>query len=438
MFISSNNRVAQSTQTPNTTRRPGLALVMVLFAISTSLILTLSFLRTQNSVLHLSQNARHQDLALQAARTGVSSALHDLQSPTWSGVEQILQQTLADNDEGLTRFTVEYLPLSADEYPNTRYHRSLYLVLRSTGSWHAHADDRVVRKSVEILIELRPRLSVQADTEPGMQSGLDVADNSQNFDQIRTMALFAEGGRTSLRLGPAHRIEGHVWIFNALHLFKGPQWNNRVRSAVMHSIGNRLNISPEQSLHPHPLSGQVTHFRSLSSATKAGLKRLKIPSVRATSRLRPPTINLTTQQSYSMYQGGPTYEAVQLQSVLENIELIPTPDNPLGLFYRHGSLIIRDNVTVRGSLMVNRKLTIEGRDVHLCSFDWRGIDGESQVPDIENWPRLPAIVANSVLIDRDVRLIIEGAVISDGSFDIRAGDLDRHDVPLIDIEGLAV
>ena len=433
MFTNSEIRITPAIQTQRSNPRQGLALVMVLIAISTSLILTLGFLRTQNTVLHLSQNTRHQDLALQAARTGASIALHDLQSPTWSGVDQTLQRRLAETDDGVTQFVVEYLPLKSNQYPDTKYHETLYLVLRSTGSWTAHADNRSVRKTIEVLVELQPRLSPVVDTD----SGPDVAENPSEFTAIRHMALFADEDRSSISLGPAHRIEGSVWIRSRLRLFDGPEWSKQVRAEVMRSIGNHLALPPEPPLHPHPLSGQVHHARILSSATRNSLKLLKTPSQRAGSRLSRPKLNISDHTSYSIYQGGPTYAAVQLPSLLENTKLTPTADNPLGVYYRNGNLKIGDQVTVQGTLLVKQKLLISGQDVHLCSYDWRGRDGESQVPNIEQWPRLPAIVTNTMIVQRDVRLIVEGAILCEDMLDVRAGDLDKQEAPLIDIQGLA-
>jgi len=410
---------------------------MVLIAISTSLILTLGFLRTQTSVLQLTQNAHRHDWALQAARTGASAALHDMQTDAWAGVDQPLQRTLSDDADGVTQFTVEFLPLAEGQYPHTRYHRSLYLVLRSTGSWQSRTTEQMTRKTVEILVELQPRLAAESDSDTTHPAGLDIADSSADFDTIRRMALFAEGGRTSLSLGPGHRVEGDVWIRNDLRLFKGPTWSNSVRSEVLRSIGAQLAVGDQTSRHPHPLSGQLTHFRRLSSSTRSALSLLNVAPVRTRSRLSRPRVDVSTQRSYRIYAGGPSYEAVLLGSSLKDITLEPTPDNPLGLFYRNGNLTIRDNVTIRGSLFVTHKLLVEGNDIHICSFDWRDIDGDPLVEDIESWPRLPAIAAGNLLTYRNVRLIIEGAVICDNSVDIRGGDLGFRAAADVNIQGLA-
>jgi len=437
MYLGSNKRPSDPVRKRRHGQQRGLALVMVLIAISTSLILTLGFLRTQTSVLQLTQNARHHDLALQAARTGASSALHHIQTHAWAGVDEPLQRTLTQDSDGVTRFTVEFLRLAEGQYMNTRYHRSLYLVLRSTGSWQSRATDQIVHKTVEILVELQPRLTADSNPDPPLTSGLDIADQSGDFGSIRHMALFAEGGRTSLSLGPGHRIEGDVWIRNSLRLFQGPTWSKRVRSEVLRSIGAQLTVADQQSVHPHPLSGQLTHFSRLSSSTRAALDLLNVTSVHTRSRLIRPRVDVSTQWSYCVYEGGPTYEAVPLSSSIKNVNLAPTPDNPLGMFYRNGNLTIQDNVTIRGSLFVSRKLLVEGNDIHLCSFDWRGVDGEPLVEEVDAWPRLPAIVANNILMQSNVRLVIEGAVICDGSVKIRAGDLDFREAADVDIQGLA-
>ena len=72
--------------------RRGLALLLAMVAISTSLVLTLAFVKTQTIALRLSRNSARRDFALLAAQTGAAVALERLQSPDWTGVLARLPQ----------------------------------------------------------------------------------------------------------------------------------------------------------------------------------------------------------------------------------------------------------------------------------------------------------------------------------------------------------
>ena len=56
-----------------------------------------------------------------------------------------------------------------------------------------------------------------------------------------------------------------------------------------------------------------------------------------------------------IYAGGPTYRSVALASgsldgtTSSPVVLGPTATNPLGIFYRHGSLDLKDNVRITGT-----------------------------------------------------------------------------------------
>src|SRR6188768_3714938 len=69
-----------------TNRRRGFSMILVMLAIGFSLALTYGFMRTQVTSLQLTQNDLRRDLALEAARTGVSAGLLRMQDPAWVGL----------------------------------------------------------------------------------------------------------------------------------------------------------------------------------------------------------------------------------------------------------------------------------------------------------------------------------------------------------------
>src|SRR6478736_60306 len=65
--------------------RRGFSMLLVMLAIGFSLALTYGFMRTQVTSLQLTQNELRRDLALEAARTGISAGLLRMQDPAWVG-----------------------------------------------------------------------------------------------------------------------------------------------------------------------------------------------------------------------------------------------------------------------------------------------------------------------------------------------------------------
>src|SRR5690606_28151510 len=110
------------------------------------------------------------------------------------------------------------------------------------------------------------------------------------------------------------------------------------------------------------------------------------------------------------------YAAQSISGTLQNVELRPTPANPLGIFYRNGSVRIASNVTIQGTLVATGRVTLDGTNIRFCSWDGCDLSGELLVDPPGNWPRLPAIVANDVFAEREIRARIDGAVVVKTTF----------------------
>lgn len=122
--------------------------------------------------------------------------------------------------------------------------------------------------------------------------------------------------------------------------------------------------------------------------------------------------------SYRLYPGGPTYSVPQIGSVLENTTIVANPQsNPLGIFQTAGSLEIKGNVTVQGTLLIgpSGSVNLTGSSVRLEPIPLLTIDGES-VPR-----RLPAVVtpADFWIHAGSQNGLIRGAVVVSNEFRFR-------------------
>jgi hypothetical protein len=97
--------------------------------------------------------------------------------------------------------------------------------------------------------------------------------------------------------------------------------------------------------------------------------------------------------TYQIYPGGKVYSVPVLAQDHQNEALEPDPEtNPLGIYYRAGSVRLYNNVTIRGTLVTtgdssNGDVHLYGTNVHLLPHDLPPLEG-TDVP-----VQLPLVVA---------------------------------------------
>lgn len=104
------------------TRNRGFAVVIVLGVISVALAVSYSMMRSQTMTMVLQNNSQRRSAAGQAANAGISAALQNINSTSWSGVGSTLNGQLSTTDTYVVSFTAGDPSLSAThpdwlEYP---------------------------------------------------------------------------------------------------------------------------------------------------------------------------------------------------------------------------------------------------------------------------------------------------------------------------------
>lgn len=410
-------------QRPASNRR-GMSLLMTMVTISTSLVLTMTFMRTQTVQLQISANEEDQDYALQAARSGAAVALQKMSAPDWEGVGSNLTGVIHKDSSGVAQYVVTFsrlVPESADDSTvafsdgvtarsksELKFHPSLYVKVTSQGIWASNDESTAVTRTVEVGAYLRPRSETRKSGRKVVSDGLP---NPYGYDVVQQYSLFAHDKSSSLTFDPGDRIEGDVYVGEDIRMFQDPPWSDKVRETLLESAGEQYVTDSGQHKFPHPLSGTVVSRYGVESKTAKDLKRLQVPTRNSDWRSTYPTdFKFDEFKTYQIYKGGPEYRAVKIDSYLRGKHLRPTDTNPLGIFYASSSLVIYDDVTVVGTLLVEGEVKIYGKEVYLSSYNWRGDHGKLLTPDEAEWPRLPAVVADKLFIDREVRVVIEGAI----------------------------
>ncbi|MCA9013801.1 MAG: hypothetical protein KDA77_00590 [Planctomycetaceae bacterium] len=420
--------------------RAGISLILVMFALSMSLVLTYSFIQTQSVLTQISENGARRDLAMNAARAGITDALNRINSLEWAGInDQYLREFQSDSD-GTSTYSISF------ETPGDSLSSVLELDIHSLGVWTS-AENNNLRSEYQITAKVRlvPRLKNRTILPGDSASATDQAANPGYYDVIRQYALFAEEGRNSLILDPCDRIDGNLWLNDDLILYEDPNWNTSVRTAFLQDLGNRLVTFPAGSTdladasvqYPHPFAGRITFYNTPASGIQQDLADLKISWSTTVERPTIPAPDFSKFSHYQLYAGGPEYQAVPVNSSLYNVSLKPTPTNPLGIFYRNGSINVFDNVVIQGTLVAKNKLFFRGKGIHVTAFNWKGTAGEPLVSDAQLWPRLPTLVADNVEFERDTQTTIEGAVVCHGNLDGAGGSVSYPNATAIDLTGTA-
>ncbi|WP_339730385.1 hypothetical protein [uncultured Gimesia sp.] len=422
------------------TLRSGISLILVMFALSMSMVLTYSFIQTQSVLTQISENGSRRDLAMNAARAGIAEALNRMNSLDWAGAnDQIVRDFQSDSD-GTSTYRVSF------QAPGDSLSSVLELEIHSLGVWTS-AENNNLRSEYQITAKVRlvPRLKGRIILPGDSASATDQVANPGDFDLIRQYALFAEEGKDSLILDPCDRIDGNLWLNERLIIYEDPDWKPSVRSSFLKDLGNRLvtfpagstNLSDASVHYPHPIAGNITFYQSPKNSVQDDLEELNVSWSTTAQELTIPSLDESHFSSYRLYAGGPEYQAVSLSSTLYNVTLKPTPENPLGIFYRNGNLNVYDNVIVQGTLVVKNKLQFQGKGIYITAFNWTGASGEPLVSDAHLWPRLPTLVADDIEFDRETQSTIEGAVICQNNLKGAGGSVSYPNAAPIQLTGTA-
>ncbi|NOX56092.1 MAG: hypothetical protein GXP27_16950, partial [Planctomycetes bacterium] len=214
---------------------------------------------------------------------------------------------------------------------------------------------------------------------------------------------------------PGGRIDGPVWLSDEVRFYRNSSWPAQVRQQLLEDLGVAFGGGADPDLsparHPHPLAGRLTFGREPRGQTRRDLEWLRIPWRRSKTQPRWPRIDFRAWRTYRVYDRGFEYQAEPLPARLAHQTLRPSPNNPLGIFYRDGNLCLGDEVVVQGTLVVRGRVEFVGRSVYVGSFNWRGADGRPMAYRSDQWPRLPAIVADCVRFTRQTRSMVEGAIL---------------------------
>lgn len=417
-------------------------MILVMLAIGFSLALTYGFMRTQVTSLQLTQNELRRDLALEAARTGISAGLLRMQDPAWVGLSDTYSKVTQQDSSNTVSLAVTFSSVASGEVPGVSdAELPLHVSITSVGTWSSPRDSSTtVKRTMKAVVRLMPRLPGRTVRDGDVATAVDVTQNPSNYQATLPFTLTATStATTSMNFDPGARFEGPIWLNQKLSLFNSESWSTTIRHSMMTEIGNQYgSTSPSSFVHPHPLNGPIQFSTTPPLTTQANLGRLKTAWSTTTQVPSVATLNASQWQTYRLYDRGPTYQAVTLSGgSLSNVTLRPTATNPLGIFVRTGNLDIYDKVNIQGTVIVTGTITFWGVGSTITAYNWISSTGSAVIVDADKWPRLPAVVSQNMTFSHSARQTIEGAVLVDTAITGGGGDFGYATSNWVNLTGTA-
>lgn len=359
--------------------------------LSVAVVMTYAMLQAQVMSVQISRNTTRTAAALQAAETGVAMAIRQMhQSAEWGGVSTVYNQTLNATDSFSATYTAGDPNLTAADadwemYP---YRVTIDVEGRSTDSMVAN---NIAVANIRAVVQLVPRA---------------MPDELTGWDDVLQYTVYQTQAEEAVVELPC-RIEGPVRFQDELNILKNSANDEDARTQYLEDLnGAKLDGYSDY----RPFEGPV----NLPVATQDSdqlddlVVKLGIPVVNTASSVMPS--DWTTQplsndfSTYQIYPGGPTYTIPSLSGTLSGtIDPDPTT-NPLGIYKNAGTSLINDGTSIRGTLILNNDLIIDGTSVEISPVELLPLHGTTDPI------YLPTILARDLEVESGATAAVTGLV----------------------------
>jgi Tfp pilus assembly protein PilX len=391
-------------------RRRGVAVLIVLAILAITLALSYSVMRSQVTAVQIQSNAMRRDDARQAAEAGMHIALRRMHEATWGGADSSFSGQLGTNLEFTATYTTgdDSLTDGDDDYHEWPYR----VTITSTGCAADPANPQLqATHTVRAVVQVARRRRAAQPAGWSTVQGFTVYQWKPSSDLSLSRFIVEYPSR----------IEGRVRLQGELKLCDLYPGYTPAAERLMGDLNARRSLGLGDA---RPLTGPIAMKYSYTSSSVKSLlwNYLSV----STSDVGPSTaadwhVDLASS-TYRLYSGGREYAIADVGGVLENVTLTPDPKtNPLGIFYHAGQLEIRDNVRIRGTLVVvgdaGAEVYIDGRNVVLEGADLAPLAGAA-APE-----QLPVLVSgNDLSIRPGSTVAVNGMVIVDDEFEVEQDD----------------
>ena len=322
-----------------------MAVIVVFLLLAMTLGLSYAAVRSQSVAATIHRNAARRGSARQAAITGLTIALRKMHNSSWSGVNSTCSGQLSAYET----FTVTYtagdprLTSASADYADLPFR----VTLLATG-YAADPDNPqcIATHRARAIVKLVPRA---LSTEPA------------DWNEITASTVY-QWNAGDFELNPPCRIEGPVRLQGTLGVSRAMYWDATKRNGYFQGLNERRLAGLADW---RPFNGRVSFYYWWQWSDTLSLLNttLGVPTTNVSPKTASFHSGLVTNLSYRIYPGGPSYTVPTIGRTQQAISYTPDPlSNPLGLLYRSSTVDVYDDVTVQGTLLLDR--TSEG-DLHV-------------------------------------------------------------------------
>lgn len=379
--------------------RSGAAVLVVLVVLSAALVLSYAVLQSQSTALQVQRNSGRSLEARQVATSGMLAAIRRMHQANWAGVDTTLSGAYGANGSYEVTFTTGDEQIVAGSADDARWPFRVTLVSRGTVT---NPDNTALKSTYEIeaVVELVPRALAASPSE---------------WASIRQHTVY-QLANDDFRVEVPANIQGAVRLQSSLQLITS---NSIGDSSSRTRYASDLNLMRNAGYPDYrPFTGSMRFPYWLNDSTTRSFLQTQLGvgtiDIALTSTSFPGSFSAPT--SYQLYAGGKSYTAQALSSSVTNTTLQAAPrTNPLGIFVRNGSVELRSNTTVRGTLVASDRVDINGSNITIEAVNLPDIEGATQPS------RLPAIYAKNFFFKETAVGTVRGAVVALEEFQAESG-----------------
>jgi len=373
-------------------RQRGFSIIAVMAILSVAVVMTYAMLRADVMSIQLSRNTDRASAARQAARTGLAMAIRRMHHASeWGGVSSVYSQSLGATES----FTATYsagdpnLTTTDPDWEDYPY--------RVTIDVQGFAVDTMVSNNVAIA-NIRAVVKLVPVAMPAELT---------NWSTVLQHTIY-QADNLDVKIELPCRFEGSVRLQGPLLIADQYPDDTDARNDYLQDLNDaQLDGQPDYRPFDGPVnlpfseqdSGMLNDLTVLLGVPVVDIPVSEIPSDWDT---QPKPKDFST---YQIYPGGPIYSTETLSGTMSGVTFAPNPlTNPLGLFEKSSDLTLKDSASIRGTLIVDKKLKLDGTGISILPVDMLPLDGTTSPV------QLPSVLANDLEVKDGATATVTGLV----------------------------
>jgi hypothetical protein len=364
-----------SSGAPAARSRRGIAVLLVLGMLAMTLALAYASLRGQATVAKLAENLGRGEAARMAAESGVFAALRKMSDGSWAGIGTPLTGNLSDSSWYEVTFATgdELIKPGKPLYDKDLYEREYAFRVTITSVGYANdpgqPDVRAIHK-IDAIVQLARR-SILAEPP--------------NWSTLTNYTVHQWGDRDITVQEPV-RINGNAHLLGHLRLSTEYPPPGAPQNAYLSGL-NQMRLAGRGDHRPFQSPLAIALLRQDALTLDLLTTKLGLPPVETLAATTWPAEHPATVASYKLYPGGKSYLPPVIQtsygSSLQNRELLPNPlTNPLGIYRSRNTLMIYNNVRIKGTIIsegTTPDIQVHGTSVSLEAANLAALEGNNQI-----------------------------------------------------------